>query len=147
MLDKTDVSILKVLQGNSRKSFRDIARELRISINTVSTRIKRMEKEGIIRGYSVSLDPVKAGFDMAAVIGIQISKGKLMEVQRKIANDAHVSAVYDVTGEWDSLIIARFANRQELNAFIKRVLTMEYVERTLTQVVLNTVKEDVSLPL
>lgn len=147
MLEDTDISILKLLQQNSRRSYRDMAKDLGISINTVSSRIKRMEKEGIIRGYTVLADPVKAGFDMTAVIGIQISRGKLMDVQRRIADDKHVCAVYDVTGEWDSLIIARFRGRNELNTFIKKILTMEYVERTLTQVVLNSVKEESSLPL
>ncbi|MBX8635606.1 MAG: Lrp/AsnC family transcriptional regulator [Thermoplasmata archaeon] len=145
-LDRTDLSILRVLQENARKSYRDIARELGMSLNTVSSRVKKMEGEGVITGYSTIVDPSKTGFDMTAIIGIQISKGKLMDVQRKIAADRHISAVYDVTGEWDSIIIARFASRHDLNAFIKKVATMEYIERTLTQVVLNTVKESYLLP-
>ncbi len=146
-MDNTDVQILKALQQNSRKSFRDIARELHLSLNTISTRIRRMEGEGLILGYSAIVDSTRAGFDMTAIIGIQISKGKLIEVQKRIANDRHVSAVYDVTGEWDSIVIARFANRTELNSFIKKMLTTEFIERTQTQVVLNTVKEDYALPL
>ena len=105
-----------------------------------------MESDGIIRGYSALVDPSRTGFDMTVIIGIQISRGKLMEVQKRIAADGHISAVYDVTGEWDSIIIARFASRNDLNAFIKKILTTEYIERTLTQVVLNTVKETYLLP-
>lgn len=146
-LDRTDLEIIRLLQANSRKSFRDIARLLHLSLNTVSTRIRRMEREGVIRSYSAVVDPVLAGLDLTAVIGIQISRGKLIEVQKKISSERNVTAVYDVTGEWDSIVIARFANRNELNAFIKKVLTMEYIERTLTQVVLNTVKETYVLPV
>jgi DNA-binding Lrp family transcriptional regulator len=145
-LDRTDLSILRVMQENARKSYRDIAKELGMSLNTVSSRVKRMESEEIIRGYSALVDPSRTGFDMTAIIGIQISRGKLMEVQKRIAADRHISAVYDVTGEWDSIIIARFASRNDLNAFIKKILTTEYIERTLTQVVLNTVKETYLLP-
>ena len=145
-LDRTDLSILRVLQENARKSYRDIARELGMSLNTVSSRVKKMEGEGVITGYSTLVDPSKTGYDMTAIIGVRISKGKLMDVQRKIAADKHISAVYDVTGEWDSIIIARFASRNDLNAFIKKVATMEYIERTMTQVVLNTVKETYILP-
>ncbi len=145
-LDRTDLSILRVMQENARKSYRDIARELGMSLNTVSSRVKRMESDGIIRGYSALVDPSRTGFDMTVIIGIQISRGKLMEVQKRIAADGHISAVYDVTGEWDSIIIARFASRNDLNAFIKKILTTEYIERTLTQVVLNTVKETYLLP-
>ncbi len=147
VLDKTDLQILKSLQQNSRKSYRDLAKELHLSLNTVSTRVRKMENDGIILRYSALVDTTRAGFDMTAIIGIQISKGKLLEVQRRIANDRHVSAVYDVTGEWDSIVIARFPNRTELNSFIKKMLTTDYIERTQTQVVLNTVKEDYSLPL
>ncbi|MBX8631083.1 MAG: Lrp/AsnC family transcriptional regulator [Thermoplasmata archaeon] len=146
-IDKLDLSILKSMQKNARKSFRDIARELGVSLNTVSSRVKRLEESGVIKGYSALIDPSRAGFDMTAIIGIQISKGKLMEVQKKIASDNHISAVYDVTGEWDSIIIARFTSRNDLNSFIKKILTTEYIERTLTQVVLNTVKETYQLPI
>ena len=145
--DKTDLQILRALQSDSRKSYRDMAKELHLSLNTVSARIRRMEEHRIIIRYSTVVDSAQTGFDMTAIIGIQISKGRLMEVQKKIANDRHVSAVYDVTGEWDSIIIARFANRVELNSFIKKMLTTEFIERTQTQVVLNTVKEDYTLPL
>lgn len=146
-LDRTDLQILKTLQENARMSYRDIAKHLHLSLNTVSSRIRRMEAEGTIQRYSAMVDSARTGFDMTAIIGIQISRGKLLEVQRKIASDRHVSAVYDVTGEWDSIIIARFASRADLNSFIKKMLTTEYVVRTQTQVVLNTVKEDYALPL
>lgn len=147
LLDGTDTRILKSLQQNSRKSYRDIARELHLSLNTVSSRIRKMESEGVILGYSAHVDTTMTGFDLTAIIGIQISKGRLLEVQKRVADDRHVSAVYDVTGEWDSIVIARFANRADLNSFIKKMLTTEFIERTQTQVVLNTVKEDYTLPL
>ncbi|MFQ6061177.1 MAG: Lrp/AsnC ligand binding domain-containing protein, partial [Thermoplasmata archaeon] len=75
-------------------------------------------------------------------IGIRISKGKLLEVQKRIAKDKRVYGVYDVTGDWDSIVMARFRNRNELNNFIKKVLSMDFVERTYTQFVLNVVKEE-----
>jgi DNA-binding Lrp family transcriptional regulator len=50
--------------------------------------------------------------------------------------------VYDITGEWDSLIIAHFKDRKDLNGFIKGVLSIENVEKTNTQIVLNIVKNE-----
>jgi len=139
--------ILRRLNENARKSFRDIARELRVSISTVSNRVKRLEKEGIVLGYAPLLDEKKLGYDVLAVIGIRISKGKLLEVQRKIARDDRVVDVYDVTGEYDSVIIARLRNTRELDAFIKRLVAMENVERTYTHVVLNVVKQERRSPV
>jgi len=73
---------------------------------------------------------------------VKISHGKLLEVQERISKDSHVSGVYDITGEWDSLIIARFKDRRDLNGFIKGVLSMANVEKTNTQLVLNIVKNE-----
>ena len=147
LLDELDVAILRRLNADARKSFRDIARELRVSISTISNRVKRLEQEGIIVGYIPVLDEKKLGYDVLAVIGIRISKGKLLEVQRKIGREDKVVDVYDVTGEYDSVIIARFKNTKELDAFIKRLVAMENVERTYTQVVLNVVKQEKRAPV
>jgi len=147
LLDELDTKILRRLNENARQSFRDIARELRVSISTISNRVKRLEREGIILGYAPLLDEKKLGYDVLAVIGIRISKGKLLEVQRKIARDDKVVDVYDVTGEYDSVIIARLRNTRELDAFIKRLVAMENVERTYTQVVLNVVKQEKRSPV
>ena len=147
LLDELDVAILRRLNTDARKSFRDIARELKVSISTISNRVKRLEQEGIIIGYIPVLDEKKLGYDVLAVIGIRISKGKLLEVQRKIGREDKVVDVYDVTGEYDSVIIARFKNTKELDAFIKHLVAMENVERTYTQVVLNVVKQEKRAPI
>ena len=147
LLDELDVAILRRLNTDARKSFRDIARELKVSISTISNRVKRLEQEGIIVGYIPVLDEKKLGYDVLAVIGIRISKGKLLEVQRKIGREDKVVDVYDVTGEYDSVIIARFKNTKELDVFIKHLVAMENVERTYTQVVLNVVKQEKRAPI
>lgn len=144
-LDKTDVKILKILLSNSRLSFREIARHLGLSVATVISRIKLMENENIIKGYSVLLDHEKIGYELTAIIEITVSKGKLLEVEREIAKFSNVCAVYDITGLTDALIIAKFKKRQELSDFIKNLLAMPNVERTNTHVVLTTVKEDFRL--
>ena len=86
--------------------------------------------------------PEKAGLDLTAVINLKITHGKLIETQKKISKDIHISAIYDITGEWDSVIIAHFKDRKDLNRFIKKILAMEHIERTNTQVALNIVKDE-----
>ncbi|MEW6069901.1 MAG: Lrp/AsnC family transcriptional regulator [Candidatus Thermoplasmatota archaeon] len=141
-MDKIDLEIIRSLNLNARKSFREIARELNISLSTVSARMKKLEKENIVEGYAPIINEEKLGYELFAIIELRISKGKLIEVQKKIAKDKRIYGVYDVTGEWDSIVIARFKNRRELNDFIKSLLSMEYVERTNTHVVLNIVKDE-----
>lgn len=141
-MDELDAKIINSLNQDARKSFRDIAKELGISSGTAYNRIRKLEGEKVIKGYVPVIDPKKAGYDLFVIIGVRISKGKLVEVEKRIAHDKRVYGVYDVTGEWDAIIIARFKDREELNGFIKEVLAEEYVERTYTQVVLNIVKEE-----
>ncbi|MDI6708590.1 MAG: Lrp/AsnC family transcriptional regulator [Candidatus Thermoplasmatota archaeon] len=141
-MDKLDLEIIKSLNLNARKSFRELARELRVSLSTISARVKKLENEHVLVGYAPIIDAEKLGYELFAIVELRISKGKLIEVQKKIAKDKRVYGVYDVTGEYDSIVMARLRNRQDLNNFIKSLLGMEYVERTNTHVVLNIVKEE-----
>ena len=144
-LDKTDVKILKILLSNSRLSFREIARQLGLSVGAVINRVKIMENEKIIKGYTAILDHEKIGYELTATIEITVSKGKLLEVEKEIAKFSNVCAVYDITGLTDAIIIAKFKKRQELSDFIKNLLATPNIERTNTHVVLTTVKEDFRL--
>ncbi len=141
-MDKLDYNIINALNTDARKSFRNIAKDLKVSLSTISNRIKRLEDKGIIERYIPVINREKIGYDLTAVINIKLTHGKLIEVQEKISKDKHISAVYDITGDWDSLIIAHFKDRRDLNNFIKRVLSMEFVERSNTQMVLNIVKDE-----
>src|SRR4030043_76173 len=141
-MDELDYKILEKLNENARKSYREIARELNVSLTTISNRIKKMEDEKIIERYIPLINQEKIGYDLKAVINVKISHGKLIEVQEKISKNKHVSGVYDITGDWDSLIIANFKDRRELNGFIKGILAIDNVEKTNTQIVLNIVKNE-----
>lgn len=141
-LDDVDLSLLRALNMDARKSYRDLSKELGLALSTVSARVKRLEDQGFIEGYVPVIDPVKMGFDLVVIVGVKITHGKLLEAQKRIAKGPRVFGVYDVTGDWDSIILARFRNREELNDFVKELLALPYVERTGTQLVLNTVKEE-----
>jgi len=141
-LDETDVKILKGLTSDARLSSRQISKNSGVSIGTVLSRIKRMEKEGVIGGYSAIVDHEKLGYQLTALIEITVSKGRLLEMENEIARMPNVCCVYDVTGLTDAYVIAKFKGREELSAFAKRLLALPFVERTNTHVVLTTIKED-----
>jgi len=141
-LDETDVKVLKTLTEDARLSSRQVAKQCDISIGTVLSRIKKMEEEGIIKGYTVLLDQEKLGYELTVVTEITVSKGRLLEMENEIAKMPNVCCVYDLTGMSDAAIIAKFKSREELSKFTKRLLSLPYVERTNTHVVLTTVKED-----
>ncbi len=141
-LDETDVKVLKTLTEDARLSSRQVAKQCDISIGTVLSRIKKMEEEGLIKGYTVLLDQEKLGYELTVVTEITVSKGRLLEMENEIARIPNVCCVYDLTGMSDAAIVAKFKSREELSMFTKRLLSLPYVERTNTHVVLTTVKED-----
>jgi DNA-binding Lrp family transcriptional regulator len=143
MSDELERKIIRALNKNARKSYREIAKETGTSVPAVIQRIKKLEEAGAIKGYIPILDHEYFGFGVIAVIALRISHGKLIETQESIARDPHVMTIFDVTGDWDSIVIAHFKNREDLNTFIKKVLhTQKNVDRTVTQIVLNVVKDE-----
>ncbi|HTT34694.1 MAG TPA: Lrp/AsnC family transcriptional regulator [Thermoplasmata archaeon] len=146
-MDELDRALLEELNIDARRSHRELARRLRVAPTTVSQRIARLERDGVVRGYIPVLDDEQLGWDLTATIGIRISKGRLREVEERLARDPRAYAIYDVTGDFDALLIGRFRDRRDLDRFVKHALQDPYVERTYTQVVLNRVKEERRVPV
>jgi len=141
-LEETDKKILNIIVENSRLSLRQIAQKAGVSAATVMHHLRHLEKEGIIRKYTAKLDYEKMGYDVEVIIEIRVSKGRLLDVEKKIAMDPNVFAVYDTTGAFDAAILARFPTRRMMDNFLKRIQTYEFVERTETRLILRTMKEE-----
>lgn len=137
-----DFKIISLLQEDSRRSFSKIANELGIAAGTAYNRVKILEEKGILKGYTITVDPVKLGYSLTALILVQAEGKHLLEVEEKVARLSDVICVYDITGDYDVAVVARFRDRTTLNKFIKNLLTSPYVKRTVTNVVLNVIKED-----
>ena len=144
-LDKTDERILKNLMVDARLSARQLALKLEMSTVTVLSRIKKLEKEKIIRGYAAIIDHEKLGYTLTAIIEIMAKNDKIIDIEEEISKFENVCAVYDITGSTDTIIIAKFKERNELSKFVKSLARIPNVENTITHVVLNTAKEDFRL--
>ena len=131
-----------LLQKDSRLSYRKIASALEIAAGTAYNRIKKLESNGVLKSYTVIVDPRKVGYDLTAIILIQAEGAHLSTVETEIAQISNVISVYDITGDYDVAVIARFKDRSGLNAFIKDLLKVPHVKKSVTNVVLNVVKED-----
>jgi DNA-binding Lrp family transcriptional regulator len=144
-VDDLDRRILQEYLRDARQSHRTVARKLGVATGTVLARTRRLERTGIVRRYAAVLDHERLGYTLTVVTEIQVSKGKLLEMEREIARMKNVCAVYDITGHTDALVVAKFRDREELNRFTKGLLALPFVERTNTHLVLTTVKEDFAL--
>jgi DNA-binding Lrp family transcriptional regulator len=141
-LDAYDRSILNHLLRSGRDSYRDLAKKTGLSPATVMNRVKNLEREGIIRYYGAVLDYEKLGYDIQVIIDVRVAKGKLFQIEKKIAKHPNVFAVYDNTGSFDTTVIARFRSRAGMDKFLKELQTFDFVERTETKLVLSTIKEE-----
>ena len=141
-LDDTDRRLRAVLLEDARISQRGLAQRIGVAQGTITNRLRRLEEFGVIKGYTVLLEPESIGWTMTVITGLRIEKGSMINVQQNIAADPRVFAVYDVTGDYDSMVLARVQSRKDLDDLTKTVFTLKGVQRSFTQVVLNTVKED-----
>lgn len=147
MADELDRKIIRALNQNARKSFREVAKEVGTSVTAVINRVKKFESKNVIRGYIPVVDPEYFGLGMAALIALRIAQGKLIQAQEEISKDSRILGVYDITGEWDSIILGYFRDREDLNDFLKDLLSKKYIARSVTHIVLNVVKEEKRLPV
>jgi len=143
--DDKDELIMKNIMSDARLSARQLSLAVGLSTVTVLSRIKRLEKIGVIRGYHASIDHEKAGYGLVAIIEIAAKNTELSHVEESISKYENVCAIYDVTGATDLLIVAKFRSRSELSAFIKDLENIKHLKSTVTHVVLNTIKEDFRL--
>ena len=146
-IDDIDLRILSLLQEDCRLSFNKIAIKLGISVGTAFNRVKSLKKKAILKGYTAIVDSVKLGYSITAIIMIQSEGTHFTDIESEIAKTANVVAVYDITGDYDAVVIAKFKDRASLSVFIKNLLSVPYIKRTVTNIALNIIKEDQGVKL
>lgn len=155
-IDEKDMKILDIIQKNSNISLKELSRQLSSPITTVYSRIKRLEKLGVIKGYRAILDANKLGLGTTAFILASfkykiVEKGRTVsqrEIAKRIANLPGVQEVHIISGDWDILIKVKAKDVNEMGKFVlDRLRLIEGVEKTLTCVVFDTAKESTEIPL
>jgi len=142
VLSELEKKILNSLNENARKSFRQVAKEVGTSTTAVYNNVKKLEKKGVLRGYFPDIDEEKVGYTQFAIIALRIDQRKLTEVESKLVKYPQIRAIYDITGDWDCILVCYFKSREELDNFLKEQLAIPHVERVITHIVLNVVKDD-----
>jgi DNA-binding Lrp family transcriptional regulator len=145
-IGEIDLEIIRLLQEDPR-SFSKIADVLDISVGTIYNHVKKLEEKGILRGYTVTVDSDKLGYDLTAIILIKVDSRYRTEVEKELAQLYDIIAFYDITGEYDMLVIARFKDKTMLNSFIKNIQKRSNVKKTIVNVALDIIKEDFRVKL
>ena len=120
-MDEIDLKLLRLLQKNARTPIKTLAGEVRLSSPAVSARIERLEKQGVIRAYTLDLDPLQLGHHILAYIHLDMQPTQKEEFYPFIAACSNVLECNCVTGNYSMLIKVSFASTQELDGFIGRL--------------------------
>lgn len=141
-IDELDRKILTKLQEDGRKSFREIAKEVDSTAVTVINRVDKMKDNGVIKGYTVDIDYRKLGYKIVAAIELIVKGEHLQEVEERLFEHPNVSAVYEITGDTDILLVSKFKDRDELGSFVVGdLLDSDMVDKTITHVAFDTYME------
>jgi DNA-binding Lrp family transcriptional regulator len=155
-LDEKDQAILQLIQENSKLTANQIAKKINSPITTVFAKIKRMEELGIINQYRAILSPEKLSLGTAAFVLASVSYTARTDgtpvsqrgVAEEIARFPEVQEVHIITGDWDLLVKLRAENVDAIGKFVvDKLRLIKGLEKTLTCMVFETVKETTSLPL
>ena len=141
-LDDIDITIIDILQKNGRTRRNDLAQVVELSIPSVSERMKKLEENGIITGYTAFVDPKKVGKDITAFISVTVDSskhyGSFLD-HAKMTDE--ILEIHSVTGTGTHLIKVRTENTSTLEKLLSKIQAWSGIVNTTTSIVLSTMKE------
>ena len=140
--ENLDAKLVNALLGDGRASLRSLAEDLDVSVTTVSNHLSDLEDEGVIEGYTPRIDYDAVGYDVTAIIQLQVEGNALPDVTETLREHRQMISVYEVTGDYDVIAIGKFTDTDEMNDHIKQLLTDPDIKASNTSVVLNAVSEN-----
>lgn len=137
-----DGQLINALLRDGRASLRSLAEELDVSVTTVSNHLSDLEDQGVIEGYSPKLNYEALGYDVTAIIQLKVEGSALPQITTRLESHRQMTSVYEVTGDYDIIAIAKFTDTDGMNDQIKSLLTDPDVKESNTSVVLNAPVEN-----
>ena len=137
-LDATDHALLALLRENARAPTADLARKLKLSRTTVQSRLARLERERVIAGYTVTVDPQAEARQVRAHILITLEPRKSLAIETALRRIPELRTLHSVSGPFDMIAIVAAASIGELDHLIDRIGALDGVERTTSAIVLST---------
>ena len=137
-LDSLGQRILALLRADARTSTSTLAKKLDVSRGTVTNRIARMERAGVIVGYTVKLRPDSQLDELRAWVSVSVDGDKTREVVKALLGEPAVSALHDTNGRWDLLAEVHAASTEELSKILERIRRIRGIGNTETSIHLVT---------
>ena len=142
-LDSVDMKIIEMLVEDGRQTLKDISDEVGLSTSGVRRRIKNLEEEGVLEGYTAKVDPEKAGYNIAAFLNIDVKSSEARRVAGVLTRCKGVCEVHKTTGNHGLIAKVRAEDRAEISEFVEdRVSTYQGVKDVDITMTIETYKED-----
>jgi len=144
-LDDVDRHILNLLQDDARRSFKEIAEEVKVSEATVFVRVKKLMKNSVIKSYKAIVDPKQVGKGTLAFVMLKANPNVYTKVLPTLVNMDEIYEIFDVTGAYYAILKIRTSSTEELAAIIDKIGMIEGITGTETAVVLRSIKEEIAI--
>jgi len=138
MLDQTDRMLLALLKEDTKRKYSDLGEIVHLSAPAVHERVRKLERAGVIRKYTIEVDPEALGLALQAFVRIHVSRVPCEEMARSLQSFPEVVECFSSAGEESMLIKVHTGSPSQLEALLNRIRQMPGVERALTSIILTT---------
>ena len=134
---KNESQLLRLLQENSRRTISDLAGELGLSRATVQQTMDRLERKGVIQGYTIKINHHYQQQQVSAYIMISVVPKKTADIIRQIQKHPNLDMLCTISGQYDLIAKVTEATTEALDQSIDAIATLDGVEQTLSHIVLS----------
>ncbi len=134
---KTDHDLLKLLQENSRRTVSDIAKKMSLSRATVQQRMERLERTGVIQGYTIKINPAIERQNVSAYVMISVVPKKNSTIVNQLFKIPQMEMLCTISGQYDMIAKITEATTEALDQTLDKIANLDGVEKTLSHIVLS----------
>jgi len=141
-LDEVDTRILELLEEDARRSFTEMAEKLNASESSIRKRVSTLQKEGVIRKFTIKVDNTKLGLNTIAIVGIDVDSDKMLEIAQKLCDLKEVKCVATSSGDHMIMLEIWAKNGKELNRLIsEKIEGVDGVRKICPALILEKLKD------
>ncbi|MGC9072409.1 MAG: Lrp/AsnC family transcriptional regulator [Acidilobus sp.] len=139
-VDERDVMLIRSLEADGRKPWRQVASELEVSEATVYLRVKRLVDEGVLKGFTARVDPAKLGLEATAFMLIKVRADSVTKVRDGIKSLPYVVEAHEVTGPHNFLVKVLAPSQREVSGAVEEIASMPGVLEVVSILSLGEIK-------
>jgi len=136
-MDETDRQLIALLGQNARTPTAELARRLGLSRTTVQSRIERLERRGVIQGYTVRLAAHDTPETVRAHVMITVQQKKAQRVEAQLRRIPEIAALYAISGEFDMIAIIATPTVADIDRIIDEIGHVDGIDRTMSSIILS----------